>query len=124
MGRVVDGVPYIFLQGSSLSPLCILNVGYVIALETVDYSTLLFFRVLVLGFHENLFDCSVALKVSLYPWIIKESIFIRVNNPTLNQNIGKYNLSHIWDRVFLTPQGFNWGPPNSLVQKHNFGSNS
>ena len=26
---------------------------------------------------------------------IKESIFIRVNNPTLTQNIGKYNLSHI-----------------------------
>ena len=32
---------------------------------------------------------------------IKESIFIRVNNPTLNQNIGKYNLSHIWDRVLF-----------------------
>ena len=26
---------------------------------------------------------------------IKESIYIRVNNPTLNQNIGKYNLNHI-----------------------------
>ena len=38
---------------------------------------------------------------------IKESIFIRVNNPTLNQNIGKYNLSHIWDRVlFNTPRLF------------------
>ena len=35
---------------------------------------------------------------------IKESIFIRVNNPTLNQNIGKYNLSHTRDRVlFGTP---------------------
>ena len=32
---------------------------------------------------------------------IKESIYIRVNNPTLNQNIGKYNLSHIWDRVLF-----------------------
>ena len=30
---------------------------------------------------------------------IKESIYIRVNNPTLNRNIGKYNLNHIWDRV-------------------------
>ena len=30
---------------------------------------------------------------------IKESIFIRVNNPTLNRNVGKYNLHHIWDRV-------------------------
>ena len=32
---------------------------------------------------------------------IKESIFIRVNNPTLNRNIGKFNLPHIWDRVLL-----------------------
>ena len=36
---------------------------------------------------------------------IKESIFIRVNNPTLNQNIGKYNLSHIWDRVLFNTPG-------------------
>ena len=36
--------------------------------------------------------------------LIKESIFIRVNNPTLNRNIGKFQLSHIWDRVlFGTP---------------------
>ena len=34
---------------------------------------------------------------------IKESINIRVNNPTLNENIGKYNLHHIWDRTYLTP---------------------
>ena len=32
---------------------------------------------------------------------IKESIYISVNNPTLNNNIGKFNLSHIWDRVLL-----------------------
>ena len=32
---------------------------------------------------------------------IKESIYIRVNNPTLNDNIGKFNLPHIWDRVLL-----------------------
>ena len=32
---------------------------------------------------------------------IKESIYTRVNNPTLNQNIGKYNLNHIWDRVIF-----------------------
>ena len=30
---------------------------------------------------------------------IKESLFIRVNNPTLNNNVGKFNLPHIWDRV-------------------------
>ena len=36
---------------------------------------------------------------------IKESIYIRVNNPSLNNNIGKFNLSHIWDRVLLNNKG-------------------
>ena len=36
---------------------------------------------------------------------IKESIFIRVNNPTLNKNTGKLNLPHIWDRVLLNTPG-------------------
>ena len=36
---------------------------------------------------------------------IKESILIRVNNPTLNQNIGKYNLNHILDRVLFNTPG-------------------
>ena len=38
---------------------------------------------------------------------IKESIFIRVNNPTLNNNASKFNLPHIWDRVLLNTQGLN-----------------
>ena len=38
---------------------------------------------------------------------IKELIFIRVNNPTLNNNIGKFNLPHIWDRVLLNTPGLN-----------------
>ena len=38
---------------------------------------------------------------------IKESIFIRVNNPTLNNNIGKFNLPYIWDRVSLNTKGLN-----------------
>ena len=29
---------------------------------------------------------------------IKQAIYIRVNNPTLNTNIGKYS-PHLWDRV-------------------------
>ena len=49
---------------------------------------------------------------------IKESIFIRVNNPTLNQNVSKYNLSHI-SEFFLTPKGLNWTLSNSLMHKHN-----
>ena len=36
---------------------------------------------------------------------IKEPIFIRVNNPTLNMNIGRFNLSHIQDRVLLNTPG-------------------
>ena len=39
---------------------------------------------------------------------IKESIYIRVNNPTLNCNIGKYNLSHIWDRDLFNTPGPKW----------------
>ena len=36
---------------------------------------------------------------------IKESIYIRVNNPTLNRNIGKFNLHHIWDSILLNAPG-------------------
>ena len=32
---------------------------------------------------------------------IKEAIYIRVNKPSLNKNIGKYHLPHIWDEVVL-----------------------
>ena len=55
---------------------------------------------------------------------IKESIYIRVNNPTGNQNVGKYHLSYIWDRVLLRPQGLNWALPNSQLHKQNLGSMS
>ena len=33
--------------------------------------------------------------------MIKDSMFIRVNNPSLNRNIGKYHLPHIWDEVLV-----------------------
>ena len=32
---------------------------------------------------------------------IKEALYIRVNNPCLNRNIGKYHLPHIWDEVLF-----------------------
>ena len=32
---------------------------------------------------------------------IKEALYIRVNNPSWNRNIGKYHLHHIWDEVLL-----------------------
>ena len=37
---------------------------------------------------------------NLNRWI-KEALYIRVNNPPLNKNIGKYNLPHIWDEVLI-----------------------
>ena len=36
---------------------------------------------------------------------IKEALYIRVNDPFLNRNIGKYHLPHIWDEVLpKTPE--------------------
>ena len=32
---------------------------------------------------------------------MKEAIYIRVNNPSLNRNIGKYCLPHIWNEALL-----------------------
>ena len=33
--------------------------------------------------------------------LIKESMFIRVNNPSLNRNTGKYHLPHMWDEALI-----------------------
>ena len=38
---------------------------------------------------------------------IKEALFIRVNDPFLNRNIGKYHLPHIWDEVLHTTSELN-----------------
>ena len=32
---------------------------------------------------------------------IKEALYIRVNDPSLNGNIGKYHLPYIWDEVLF-----------------------
>ena len=32
---------------------------------------------------------------------IKEVLYIRVNDPSLNRNVGKYHLPHVWDEVLL-----------------------
>ena len=40
---------------------------------------------------------------------IRKTIYIRVNNPTLNENIGKYNLGHIWGRVLFNTPGLKLG---------------
>ena len=35
----------------------------------------------------------------------KESIYIRLNNPTFNRNIGKYNLPHTWVGFLVNTPG-------------------
>ena len=52
---------------------------------------------------------------------IKEDIYIRVNNPTLNRNIGKYNLNYIWDRVRFNTTGLKIGSSKRPVHIHNDG---
>ena len=42
---------------------------------------------------------------------IKESFYIRVNNTTLNTNIGKFSLHHILDRVLLNT-------PSLKIKRH------
>ena len=32
---------------------------------------------------------------------IKGALYIRVNNPSINRNTGKYHLPHIWDEVLF-----------------------
>ena len=33
--------------------------------------------------------------------LIREAMLIRVNDPSLNRNIGKYQLPHIWGEVLV-----------------------
>ena len=46
---------------------------------------------------------------------IKEAILIRVNGPSLNRNIGKHQLPHVWDEVLVkSPElKLNWQPITS-----------
>ena len=43
----------------------------------------------------------IAREVQNMARVIKEAIYIRVNNPTLNRNIGKDNMPHIWNEVLF-----------------------
>ena len=38
---------------------------------------------------------------------IKEAIFFRVNNPSLNRNIGKHQLPHRWDEILMNSPELN-----------------
>ena len=50
-------------------------------------------------------DCLGSMFKGVKDWsiarAIKEVILIRVNDPSLNRNIGKYQLPHIWDEVLV-----------------------
>ena len=50
--------------------------------------------------------------------LIKESNYIRVNNPTLNRNTGKFNVSHIWDRVLFNIPGLKLNNNKGQAQIH------
>ena len=69
-----------FPKGPCSFPYVLLIAGYVIALEAVDYPTFLVLLVLVLGFHEDLLDCGVALEVSLYS-ILTTCLFETFHHP-------------------------------------------
>ena len=48
---------------------------------------------------------------------IKEALFIRVNDPSLNRNIGKYHLPHIWDEVLHTKSELKLNCPQWLIHQ-------
>ena len=54
---------------------------------------------------EGDFRCSLNLSPNvledspIYSYIHKGLIYIRVNDPSLNRNVGKYHLPHVWDEV-------------------------
>ena len=52
---------------------------------------------------------------------IRESIHIKVNNPTLNRNIGKYNVNHLWERVLFNTPWVRISSSQNLPHIHNNG---
>ena len=43
--------------------------------------------------------CFAGRKSQGFTRTINEAMFIRVNDPSLNRNLGEYQLPHIWDEV-------------------------
>ena len=52
---------------------------------------------------------------------IKEAICISVNNPSLNRNVGKYHLSHLWKRVLFNTPGLKMDSTQHPPYIHNNG---
>ena len=51
---------------------------------------------------------------------IKESIYVMVNKPTPNRNVGKYNLHHIWDRVLFNTSDLKISNANWHIYRTSF----
>ena len=56
---------------------------------------------------------------------IKEAMFIHVNDPSLNRNLGKYQLPHIWDNILhdtpaLQVKQLNLSPPPTVYWHYPF----
>ena len=89
----------------------------------VYYPALLILGVLALGFMRS---CLIVVfqwcKFVLHTYhIYSYGIYIRVNNPTLNRIIGKYNLNHIWDRVLFNTPGLKLDSSQNQLHLHNNG---
>ena len=52
---------------------------------------------------------------------IKEAIYIRVNKPSVKRNVGKYHLSHLWDRVLFNTPGLKIDSTQHPLHTHNNG---
>ena len=53
------------------------------------------------------------------PWLLP--IYIKVNNHSLNRNVGKYHLSHLWDRFLFNIPGLKIDSTQHPLHIHNNG---
>ena len=49
---------------------------------------------------------------------IKDLVYIRVNNPTLDRNVVKDNLHHIWDRILFNTPDLKINNDNGMHTEH------
>ena len=59
---------------------------------------------------------------------IKEAMYFRANNPSLNRNLGKYKLPHVWDQILqdtpaLTPKQQHNPPLTPLLDTYTLTAN-
>ena len=66
----------------------------------------------ITGHHTRVDNFSiVGRKLYSIPRTTREAMKIRVNDPSLNRNIGKFQLSHIWDKVLFNTLTINLNSP-------------